>query len=48
MKKLLIIFGACGVGFAVFMLITHLGIIKSAVKGEELPEAPEGCPAFKG
>ena len=48
MKKLLAIIGACGIGFTVFMLISHRKVIKAAVKGEELPEAPKGCPAYKG
>ncbi len=37
MKKLLLILGACALGFTVFMLVTHLGVIKAAVKGEEIP-----------
>ena len=47
MKKLLLILGVCALGFTVFMFITHIGVIKAAVKGEEIPEAPEGCPACK-
>ena len=41
---------ACGIlaGFTAVMLYLHRGLIMAAIKGEELPEAPEGCPAYKG
>ena len=41
---------ACGIlaGFTAVMLYLHRGLIIAAIKGEELPEAPEGCPAYKG
>ena len=41
---------ACGVcvGFTAVLLYLHRGLIAAAVRGEELPEAPEGCPACKG
>ena len=39
----------CGVCTGVFliMLYLHRGLIVAAIKGEELPEAPESCPAYK-
>ena len=39
----------CGVLSGVFliMLYLHRGLIAAAIKGEELPEAPESCPAYK-
>ena len=39
----------CGVVTGVFaiMLYLHRGLIAAAIKGEELPEAPESCPAYK-
>ena len=47
MKKCLVFL--CGVCTGVFliMLYLHRGMIAAAIKGEELPEAPEGCPACK-
>lgn len=38
--------GLCTGVFAV-MLYLHKGVIKAMITGEEMPEAPEGCPAFK-
>lgn len=38
--------GVCA-GASLVMLYLHRDVIKAAIKGEELPEAPEGCPAFK-
>ena len=48
MKKILISF-LSGViaGFAAVMLFMHKDLVKAAIKGEKLPEAPEGCPACK-
>ena len=39
----------CGIfaGFFFVMLYMHRGVIKAAIKGEEIPKAPKGCPAFK-
>ena len=39
----------CGVLTGVFlvMLYLHRRVIAAAIKGEELPEAPESCPAYK-
>lgn len=39
---------ALAVGFAVYMLYVHRRLIAAAIRGEELPEAPKGCPAYKG
>ena len=42
--KLLLVL--CLVGFGVFLGV-HRRVILAKIKGEELPEAPEGCPAHK-
>ena len=34
-------------GVCLVMLYMHRGLIAAAIKGEELPEAPEGCPAYR-
>ena len=34
-------------GFAAVMVFLHKDLIAAAIRGDELPEAPEGCPAFK-
>ena len=34
--------------FTLVMLYMHRKLIVAAIKGEELPEAPKGCPAYKG
>ena len=34
-------------GAALAMAYIHKDVITAAIKGEELPEAPEGCPASK-
>ncbi len=49
MKKKSIIALVCGLfaGFAAVMLFLHRGLILAMITGEELPEAPEGCPASK-
>ena len=33
-----------GIGAMVYL---HRDLIKAAIKGEELPKAPKGCPAYK-
>lgn len=38
--------GVCAGVFAV-MLYLHRRVIKAAIAGEELPKAPEGCPAYR-
>lgn len=38
--------GIC-TGMFLIMLYLHRRVIKAALCGEELPEAPESCPAFK-
>ena len=35
------------VGGIVAMVYLHRGLIMAAIKGEELPKAPKGCPAYK-
>lgn len=39
----------CGAaaGAALVMAYIHKDVITAAIKGEELPEAPEGCPISK-
>ena len=34
-------------GFVFVMVYMHRNLIIAAIKGEELPEAPKGCPAYK-
>lgn len=49
-NPLVFVCGLCTGIFAALcgaMLWVHRGLIAAAIKGEELPEAPEGCPAFK-
>ena len=29
-----------------FMLYLHRGMIRAAITGEEMPKAPESCPAY--
>ncbi len=48
MKKLILFsFGVCA-GAGMVMLYLHRELVMALINGEELPEAPEGCPAFKG
>ena len=35
----------CGLGWLVWV---HRRVIVALVKGEPLPEVPEGCPAYRG
>ena len=47
MKKIaLFLCGLC-TGLCLTMLWLHRGMIVAAIKGEEMPEAPESCPAYK-
>lgn len=46
MKKLLGFLCAVCLGAALVLLYLHRGMIVAALKGEPMPEAPEGCPAF--
>lgn len=46
MKKAIAIFCAVFTCVCLVMLYLHRGMIIAAVKGEPMPEAPEGCPAF--
>ncbi len=39
--------GEAIIGAVLMLLYMHRGLIAAAIKGEELPEAPEGCPAHK-
>lgn len=45
-KTMAFLCGLC-VGLSLAMLWLHKGLIAAAFKGEELPEAPEGCPAYE-
>ena len=47
MKKLINYLIAALLGACAVMLYLHRGMILAAIRGEEMPEAPEGCPAFK-
>lgn len=48
MKKAVIVFlGGLFAGAFLVMLYLHRGLLLAAIRGEELPEAPEGCPAYK-
>ena len=48
MKKFILFTLGVSTGGLLVMLYLHRALIVAAIKGEELPEAPEGCPAFKG
>lgn len=39
------IVGIC-TGVFFIMLYLHRGMIKAAITGEEMPKAPESCPAY--
>jgi hypothetical protein len=45
-KTIAFLCGLC-TGLCLIMLWLHRGMIVAALKGEELPEVPESCPAFK-
>ena len=47
MKKITAFFCGLCVGLCLMMLWLHRGMIVAALKGEEMPEAPESCPAFQ-
>lgn len=47
MKKALLFIGGLCSGVFLVMLWLHRGLISASVKGEPLPEAPKGCPAYK-
>ncbi|MBQ9664380.1 MAG: hypothetical protein IJV40_14640 [Oscillospiraceae bacterium] len=48
-KKIMKTFICCLCGaFIGTMLYFHRRLIIAAIKGEELPKAPKGCPAYKG
>lgn len=34
--------------FLIAMVYIHRRVIVAAIKGEEIPKAPKGCPAHKG
>ena len=48
-KKKIIRTAVCAVCgcFVGVMLYLHRRLIIAAIKGEELPKAPKGCPAYK-
>ena len=48
MKQICKLICAALIGFTLVMLWMHRQLIVAAIKGEELPEAPKGCPAYKG
>lgn len=47
MKKITVFLCGLCTGVCLIMLWLHRGMIVAAIKGEEMPEAPEGCPAYK-
>ena len=47
MKKITAFFCGLCAGLCLIMLWLHRGVIAAAIKGEEMPEAPESCPAFQ-
>ncbi len=47
MKSFLAFVGGICTGVCLIMLYLHRGMIKAAITGEEMPKAPESCPAFK-
>ena len=47
MKKAMLFIGGLCSGVILVMLWLHRGMISAAVKGEPLPKAPKGCPAYK-
>ena len=47
MKKISVFLCGLFTGLCLIMLWLHRGMIVAAIKGEEMPEAPESCPAYK-
>ena len=47
MKKALLFIGGLCTGVCLVMLWLHRGLISASVKGDPLPKAPKGCPAYK-
>ena len=47
MKKIIVFLCGLCTGLCLIMLWLHRGMIVAAIKGEEMPEAPESCPAYK-
>ncbi len=47
MKKILTVLITLLIGFLLAMLYVHRRVIAAAIRGEELPKAPKGCPAYK-
>lgn len=47
MKRCLTFFCGAVTGVFAIMLYLHCGLIAAAIKGEELPESPKSCPAYK-
>lgn len=45
-KTILFIVGLCS-GICLVMMWFHRGLIAASIKGEPLPKAPKGCPAYK-
>ena len=46
-KKILTrLFGEAILGGILVLLYLHRNLIIAAIKGEELPKAPKGCPAY--
>ena len=47
MKKIAVFLCGLCTGLFLIMLWLHRGMIAAAIKGEQMPEAPESCPAFQ-
>lgn len=47
MKKAFELLCAALFGASLVLLYLHRGMILAAIRGEEMPEAPDSCPAFK-
>lgn len=48
LKKIMTrLIGEAVLGGIFVLLYLHRNVIMSAIKGEELPKAPKGCPAYR-
>lgn len=47
MKKLIAFLCGVCLGIGLMLAYLHRGMILATLKGEPMPEAPEGCPAFR-
>lgn len=47
MNSILLVAGGIVIGAFLVMLYLHRRVIAAAIKGEEMPKAPESCPYSK-